>query len=247
MHATDHKCPDQEPGHTPERPEEQRIFLRIMMRGMREISGKPTRRSFVALLACLNNVLSAQVRTRIGDRQNIVCTMAVVTFRRFRVPELGDLAMVRIKVRRRDLLVAAAALCHDLELEPFRVGALDGMGSMAIVTDRQRLVGLADHGNMDAFLELILDPQMAAPARGGDVGRIHTGFRIRHGKFTVRGVTIRACCSHRQAALQQALAVDALRIALDDLMFGPRIPDGGFLPLAMASRTEVRNIRRERR
>src|SRR5512146_1721156 len=117
MYAADHERPDQQPRHTPERPEKQWIFFWIMVRSVREVPGKAARGPFVALLAGLYDILSAQVRTGIGYRENIVRPMAVVTLRRFSVAELRDFAVIRVEVGLCNLLVTAAALRHDRQFE----------------------------------------------------------------------------------------------------------------------------------
>src|SRR5450755_5139928 len=39
MNATDHKCSQQQPGHAPKGIKHKRIFFRIVMRGVRQVSG----------------------------------------------------------------------------------------------------------------------------------------------------------------------------------------------------------------
>ena len=60
-------------------------------------------------------------------------------------------------------------------------------------------------------------------------------------------VTVGARGSHRQPALHQPLAVDTLRVMLNDLMLRARVPSSCFLTFTMAFRAQGRNIRRERR
>ncbi len=79
VNTSKHECPDQKPGHAPEGPEEQRVLLRVMMRGVREIPGEAACCPCMALLARCDNVFSAQMRAGIADRENVMRPVAIVT------------------------------------------------------------------------------------------------------------------------------------------------------------------------
>ena len=109
------------------------------MRGVRQVTGETPRCARVALLARLNDVVVAEVRAGIGNGQDVVRAVAIVALRRFRVPELRDFSVVRVEVRLGDLLVAASALRHDLELESLRVGAANLVRGVVVVAHGQFL------------------------------------------------------------------------------------------------------------
>src|SRR5271166_5473987 len=98
--------------------------------------------------------------------------MAVVAFRRLGISQLGDFAVIGIEVGLGNLAVTTPAGGHDVELEPILVGAANGVRSVAVVADRQRLVGLGHFRRMDALYKLLLDPVVTGAARRGNVFRI---------------------------------------------------------------------------
>lgn len=172
MNATEYKGADEQRRHAPERPEEERVFLRVVVCGMRQIAGKPPGSAGVTFLACADNVLVAHVRPRIGDRENIVRPMTVITFGGLRVSQSGDLAVIGVKVRRRDLLVTASALGHDFQLEPGEVGAAYRVRGMTVAADRQLLVRVRDESRVHTGFKLIRDSVVAFAAGGGDIRAI---------------------------------------------------------------------------
>src|SRR3989304_7611517 len=109
------------------------------------------------------------MRFRISDGKNVVCSVAVITLCRFRISELRNLSVVCVKVGGGDLLVTPAALCHDIQFEPFDVGPPNGMGRVTVVADGELLVRLMHHGRMDALHKLLLYSMMASTACGRDV------------------------------------------------------------------------------
>ncbi len=195
VNAAHHKRDDQERRHPPKRPKQEGIFLRIVVRCVRQIPGETPRRALMALLTGLDDVLPAQVRARIGHLLDIVSTVAVVAFRSFGIPELRDLPVIRIEIRLGDFFMTPAALVHDLELKTGLIGSPDGMCGMAIVTDRNRLVDLSGYRCVDALLELFLDPMMAPSTCGGQILRVNTRSSIAFRENAVRRVTIGAHCS----------------------------------------------------
>jgi len=155
---------------------------------------------------------------------------------------LRHFAVIGIEIGLRNRLVAATALVHDRELEPFLVGAADRMGAMTVVAHRQLLRGLPGLGDMHAAGKLFLHAMMAPTARGGDVTWIDARERIGAGKNFVRRVTTGTCRCHGQTTAGQPLAVSALTVMLDYLMLIARVPYRRLLAFTMASRTEGRNI-----
>lgn len=243
VHAADDKRHDQQRCHAPEGPEKKRILLRIVMGCVRQIPGKSAIRTGMALLARLHHILPAQVGARIGDRENIVRTMAVVALCRLGVPELRNLPVVRVEVGRRDCLVAPAALAHDGELESLFVGTTDGMRAVTVVAHGKLFVRCADSGRVDTLSELFLYSMMATPARCGHVFRINAGVGVLAGELAMSRVTARTHCSHGQTAAAQTLAMDAFLIVLDDVRLIARDADGRLLTFAVAPPAQGGDIR----
>src|SRR5271157_1958314 len=85
--AADHEGSEQKRSHAPEGPEEEGIFLRVVVRGMGEIAGKPAGCRGMTFLASRDHVGPAEVRPGIADTQNVVGAVAVITFRRLGVAQ----------------------------------------------------------------------------------------------------------------------------------------------------------------
>ena len=103
MRAGDHQRADQQGGHAPEGDEQERILLRIVVGGVGQIAGELAVGAGMALAAGGDDVVPAQMRARIVDRQNVVRAMTVVTLGGLQVPQFGDFAMERLEVRLGDL------------------------------------------------------------------------------------------------------------------------------------------------
>ena len=73
------------------------------------------------------------------DLQDVVRAVAVVALGGLRVAELRHLAVVRVEVGLGDLLVAAAALGHDRQLEALLVRPADRVRAVAVVARRELL------------------------------------------------------------------------------------------------------------
>jgi hypothetical protein len=86
----------------------------------------------MAFLAGRNNVIPTQMRLRVGNRQDVVGPMAVITLRGFRVAQLRYFAMVRIEVCPGNFFVAPPALCHDIQLEAFLISTTDCVRCVAV-------------------------------------------------------------------------------------------------------------------
>ena len=120
----------------------QGYFCRVVVRRVAQVAGEAARRARVALLAGLDHVLAREVRARVGHRQDVVRAVAVVALGGLRVAELARPCRGRCRSRSSRSPVAAAALLHDVELEALGVGAADRVRAVAVVADRQLLVGL---------------------------------------------------------------------------------------------------------
>ncbi len=247
MHSAEEERTDQQRRHTPECPEQERIFLRIMVSRMGQISCKATRRSRMAFLARPDNILTTEVRTRIRNREDIVRAMAIIALCRLGISKLRHLAVISVEVSLRDRFVTAAALSHNFKLKAGRIDPPDRMCRMAIAANRQWFVCLSDFLCVDARFKLLFNTMVTASARLRDIARIHARERIALGEHAVRSVTARACGSDGQPALHQPFAVDALCVMLDYLMLRTGVPGGGFLTFAMTFRAKQRNVRGKRR
>jgi hypothetical protein len=68
--------------------------------------------------------------------------------------------------------MALTALINYGQLKPFQVCTLYSVGSMAIVTHWERLIGFGIAGEVNAFCELFVDAIMAFGACLRDIGGI---------------------------------------------------------------------------
>lgn len=201
----------------------------------------------MTLLARPNDILAAEVRTRIRNSKNIMRSVAIVTLRRLGVAQLGNFAVVCVEVRLGDRFVASTTLHHYLQLKPGRINPADRVGRMAIAAHWQWFVRLSDLLRMDARFKLLLDSMVTSSARLGHIARVHGRECVALREHAVRCVTAGARGGYRQPTLHQSFAVDALRVMLYDFMLRARVPGGSFLPLSMTLCAEGWNICWERR
>ena len=146
-----------------------------------------------------------------------------------------------------DLLVTAAALVHDVQAEIGEVGALDAVGRMAVVADRERLGRAGDLGAVDARGEQFVNAAMAFGAGLGDVGAIDAGARVASRQFVMRRVAIGAVGGDGEAGLEKSFAVDALAVAFDDEVLLAGVAKGGLLSGLVALGAQGRDVAREGR
>src|SRR5208282_2722981 len=156
VNAAEDEGADEQGGHAPERPEQERIFLRVVVGGVGQVAGKAAGRIGVALLTSGDDIGAAQMRARVGDAQDIVRAVAVVTLGGSGVAKARNFTVVSLEVSLGDFYVALAALAHDFELEAGFIGAADLVGAVAIAADGQFLVGLGDGCGVHALDELFL-------------------------------------------------------------------------------------------
>src|ERR1035438_1334147 len=226
-----------------EGPEQEGILLRVVVSGVRQIAGKPARCRRVTFLAGGNDIGPAQMGAGIGHPQDVMRTMAVIALGGVGISQARDLAVIRLEIGLANLSVAATARVHDIELETSLIGAADGVSGVAVAADRKWLVGFRDRSRVHALHELLLDSVVADSAGGGHVLRVHGGIRIGARQDEVCSVATGAGGGHGQAALHQALAVNALTVVLNNLMLPSGVTHGGFLALAMATAAESGHIR----
>jgi hypothetical protein len=153
--------------------------------------------------------------------------------------------VVGIKICLRNLFVALPALGHDLKLETFRVSTTDGVSGVTAAAHGERFVCFADLSGMNAEKELLLDPVVASPARGGEILGIHARFRIGDRLLAVCRMAIRAHSGNGETALQQPFPMDALGIPLHNLVLCTCVPDRCLVPFAMASCAQARHVCRK--
>ena len=244
--AGDHERADQQRGHEPERVEQDRVLVPVVMRRVRQIAGELPMRAGMALPAGLDDVLARQMRGRVVRRQDVVRAMAVVALGGGGEAELRHLAVERLEVALRDVLVTAAALVEDGELEALAVRARDLVRGVAVGAMRQRLVAFVDQRRVDARSELLVDAVVTLRAGRSDVVRVDGRALVAGGQLAMRRVAIGAHRRHDQPALHQALAVDALDVALHDVVLIACVSDRRLLALAVALAAQVRHVHGER-
>lgn len=194
-----------------------------------------------------DDIVTAQAGARVGDGQDVMGAVAVITFGRFRESQLGDLSVIGIEIGLGDIGMATPALVHDFQLETVGVRPPYGMGTVTIAALRDLIPLVALFLRMNAPAELVLDSVMAVSASPCDIIGIDAGHRIPAGKFMVGRVTVRTCRRHDQAALEKPFAVDALLIMIRDFVLASGVTDGRFLALPMTAGTEAGNIQGEGR
>ena len=243
MEREERERPDQQPRHKPERPEYPGIFLRIVMRGMRQVSGELTGRALMAFLARADDVLTAQGRTGVIDGKYLVRTVAVRAFRGFPEPQLDRLPVESLEISFGDIQMAFPANIHDLEFEITLVRPLDGMRRMAIIALRQFIMVARLARGMDAQAVFLINTVVALGARAGDISRVDAGSGIARRKLSVGRVAAGARGRDHQPALEQSLAMDAFFVMLDHVMLCSLITDRGLAFFLMAARAQDRHIR----
>ena len=171
--TAENKGSNEEAGHSPKCPKEERIFVGIVMGCVREVSCKTSSGAWMTFLARSNNVVVTQMRLGICNGTNIVSAVTIVTFCRLGVTELRDFSVVGVEVRGGDLLMTPPAFSHDVEFKSRNVRTANGVRGMTIVADREFLVRLILHGAMDALHKLFLDPVMVSTTRDRYILGVH--------------------------------------------------------------------------
>src|SRR6188768_4149501 len=156
--------------------------------------------------------------------------------------ELVDLSVEGVEVGRCDLLMALPALVDDLELESLAVRTRDRVSRVTVRTGRKRLVPLVHGGGMDALLKLFVDAIVTARASLWNVLGVDGRLRVAGWQHPVRGVAVRAHGGDHEAALEQALAVDALGVVLNDVVLPAGVTQCGLVSLAMALAAQAGHI-----
>ena len=216
------------------------------MRCMCQIPGELSGGTCMALLTRRYDVLPTQMRMRIGNGQDIMGTVTVITLRRFRVSKLRHLSMIGVEIRFCNRLMTPTALLHDLQFESRLISPPDCVRRVAIVAYRQWLVRFSDEHGVDAPFELLLNSMMAASARLRNILRVHARQCVGLRQHAVRSMAACAGGGDRETALHQTSAMDALRIVLNDFVLRAGITRCRLLPFTMALCTQSRNICRKR-
>ncbi len=157
--------PTSSAGHAPERPEQPRVALGVVVRGVRQVAGESPVRARVALPAGRDDVAPAErARRDRSRREDVVRAVAVVALGRALGAQARDLAVERVEERLACCLVAAAALLHHARAEAGHVGARD---LCATCGSPRRSAGACRSSALpvavDAGLERLLDPVVALP------------------------------------------------------------------------------------
>jgi len=117
MEPEEEERTDEQPGHAPERKEQQGVFFRVMVCGVGQIAREAPMASRVALRARGDNVVPADMGPRVRYGQDIVAAMAIIALGGGSLAELGNLPMIRFEIRRGHLSVAFSAGLENVLLE----------------------------------------------------------------------------------------------------------------------------------
>ena len=115
-------------------------------------------------------------------------SVAVVALRRQLAAQLRHLAVVRLEVRRDEILMATSTLHADLEAEVAVLDSLDLVRGVAVVADGQLRVGLGDRRAVHTVGKGFLDSVVAAPAGRDDIVAVDGRPWIVGRKRSVRGM-----------------------------------------------------------
>lgn len=174
-----------------------------------------------------------------------MCAVTIVTFGRLRVSELRDFAVISIEIGICNRLVTSPALRHDLQLEPRLIGSTDRVSSVTVAADRELLFRLGYSSCVNASLELLLNSVMTTSAGLRHLVPIDTRQRVTLRQHAVSCVAVGTHRRHRETTLHQPLAMDALRIVLDDVVLTAGITNRGLFPLAMTVSAQHRHVCRK--
>ena len=119
-------------------------------------------------------------------------SMTVIAFGRSSVPQLGHFAVKSLKIAFSHVLVTAAALVDNFKLESLLVSPGNGMGGVAVVTQRQWFISLGLTRKMDAGSELFVNAVVTFGTGLGNVVAVYAGTRITAGQLVVRSVAVSA-------------------------------------------------------
>ena len=144
------------------------------MRRVSQVPGKLARSTRMAFLTSRDDVLSTQMRLRIGDGQYIVGTMTIIALCRLRISKLGHLSVIGIEICLRNRLMTATTLLHDLQFETGFVGPSNRVCCMAIIAYGQWSVRLSHERRVDAPVELFLDTVMTPAASLREIFPVYT-------------------------------------------------------------------------
>ena len=156
--------------------------------------------------------------------------------------ERRHLAMERVFVGLRALLVAASAFGGCLQL-PFRsADALNGMRRMATGAD-----GCVGHAGIEGLavgpLEiLLLNSCMAGSARLGDIGPEHFALRIVRRQNFVRPVAACTCGRHQQPVAGKSKSVNGIDVERIDVRKSILLGHFGISVAGSASARQVQRI-----
>ena len=157
-----------------------------------------------------------QVRCRVGRRQHVVMTVAVVAGGhgggRVRLAKCHGLAVVGVPVMRQPVLVAFAATRVAESLEVVSRRLLNLVRRVAIRANRAALVAPGQQLAVDAFKVGFLDADVAFAAGGGDVGVVDGRVAVHLALDVMHAVAVVAGWRDNQTHLQQRAAMDAFHV-----------------------------------
>ena len=186
-----------------------RIRMRLKLRELR-------RRARMTLLARRQNVRGRKMRGRIGRRQHIMVTVAVITGRHFRrhirLAQRHRLPVIRLPVMFQPVLMALAAALVAKLFEMAAVRRLDLMRTVAVRADRPPAVALHQQLPVHALIIDALHLHMALPAGLGHVDMVNGRIPVHIAFDRMRTMAVVARRRHDQPHLQQRPPVDAVHV-----------------------------------
>ena len=236
---------DEQRGHQPKRPKDQRIFVGISMRGVGEITGKLPSRPGVAFAASTDDVVAAQMRFRVSHRCDVMSTMAIMAFGGPDKAEFGTLAMKGVEVCLSNCCMAFAAHIQNFKLEVRLVSSFDRMRGMTIKADR-KLSSVVGCRIVNAADEFLVNSLVALPTGNSNVCAANSGRGVGRRKGSVCGMAAGAGGRYDESAFQQALAMDAFVIINIDVVLRALIDRRSLSGIRMARSAKPWHINWER-
>ena len=176
VEAEERERADEQAGHRQEHDVQQRIILRVHRVGVRPVFGEFRRRARMTLLAGGEDVGLGKMRQRVGRRQHVVKTVAVVAGGDFRRGRSACRAPSPCRGRFRNNAPAGRAWHLPqrwslMALKLLPVGLTMSCARVAVSADRPARVAFREQLAVDALVVGLLDAEVAFAAGFGDVAR----------------------------------------------------------------------------
>lgn len=153
-----------------------------------------------------------------------------------------DLAMKRLEITLCNLRVTSSALLENLLSETAEIHACDRVRKVAGAADGKFFISLRDSLAVNAGRKLLIDAVVTASARRSHIIGMNTGQWVIGRQFSVTRMAIHTGSCYQKTTLEQALAMNAHRIVLENFSLISRICNCSFLTFPVALPTQFRDV-----